>query len=831
MSRIYIKTLGGFQIERDGNIIQNLPNQPVRCALFLYLAIKRKATRDELTTIIWPDRNDEKTRHSLSQTLYELRKQLGESFFHSTNEYLQVTDEVTVDSLEFLKSAESGHDQKAFDLYNGLFLQGYHFVGSDDFINWIERQRFELERRFRDVCRSLSNKHLEAGDDKAALEISRKWVETDPLEDEAQHLLIGLLAKTGHRAEAIQQYNSYEELISKELDIEPLDETKSLIRKIRPEKSDSPLPEKSNFLIRTSAACLQDRFAEGESETADKSQKNRYNSWMILALLLSASIIYLVFTYSRFDDHLISEQIETFFNADGIAVLPFVNMSPDPEQEYFADGITEDLLTSLTKLQSMRVISRTSVMRYKNSDLSLPEIAGELNVAYILEGSVRREQNQVRITAQLINVEQDNHLWAETYDRELTDIFQVKSEISYQIAEALQQYLPVADHDRIARGGTENITAYDLLLRGREYLNRPGVADQRKYTVAADFFRQAIEADPDFTRAYASLSEVFRRNVLLPITARRDSMLYYSAKAIELDSNLPEAATEMGYAYLFDWKHSLAEIEFQRALALDPNQAEAMSGLARLSAINGRLDEAVRWERLGLRSDPLSTERLFNLGQYLFDLGDIDGAQNSFQKIVSLVPDHPEASYLLALTHLILNEEELAASRMQTLMETASDPTTSNVMMARYLAQIGNYEEAEQYLLQSPAAGFGATRVFHAFIAGKLGKPDLAADLVNQPARSFSEWDSIGFSTPPRGKFYVSLIQGDLHQAISIFRQYWNSGLYWLEDPPDLGIYWIDRHPITEPLHDDLHFNELLSEMRAAFDLKRANIQQEFLQF
>ena len=836
MSRIYIKTLGGIQIEREGKIIQNLPNQPVRCALFLYLAIKRKATRDELTTLIWPERNDEKTRHSLSQTLYELRKQLGDGFFHATNEYLSISDNVEVDILEFNKFAGAGHNKKAFDLYNGIFLQGYHLNVSKDFESWIERQRFELERRFRDVCRELSKEHLETGDHKAALEIARKWVDTNPLEDEAQHLFIELLAKTGQRAEAIQQYNTYSELISRELDVEPLDATRALIRQIREVSGSDPETEKpqaagtSGILKKTVPDETEARFVSEEALKAGSPGQTTifriHRGWaatILISIILAGTFLWNHGTgeVSELDHR------EIISEPDGIAVLPFVNMSADPEQEYFADGITEDLLTSLTKLQRMRVISRTSIMRYKNSNLSLPEIAEELNVAYILEGSVRRDQDRVRITAQLIEVENDNHLWADTYDQELTDIFQVKSDIAHQISEALKQQLLPADLARISEGGTQNLSAYDLLLRGRKYLYRPGVADERKYNVAIDFFRQALAADPDYARSYSGLSEVFRRHVLLPITTRRDSMLLYAGRAVELDPELAEAATELGFAYLFSWNHSLAEEEFLRALRLDPNQADALSGMARLSAINGNIDEAVRWERKRISIDPFSTERLYNLGRYLLDLGDLQGARSSFERVVSLVPDHPEGSYLLAVTHLIRGDFELAEARMRTLEEIASDKPAVNLKLAKYNTHLGRFEAAENYLMRTPSAEFGAIGVLYAFIVQQLGQRERAAEILQQPAEMIELWEDVGFTVPPRGKLYIQLIQGEWDQAIETLQGNWRSGLHWLEDPPDPGIYWIDKHPVVEPLLKDPRFETLLAEIRQTFDAMREGLEQE----
>jgi adenylate cyclase len=278
--------------------------------------------------------------------------------------------------------------------------------------------------------------------------------------------------------------------------------------------------------------------------------------------------------------------------APAVAVLPFTNMSPDRDQEYFADGMTEDLIRSVSRIEGVRVTPRTSVMRFKGRDRPIGEIARELGVAFVVEGSVRRDGNELRISASLIDAHRDALLWADAYDEELTGVFQLQSEITDQISRALEQRLSPADLARIAGGGTESLGAYDLLLRGREHLGRPGRADATKYVVAAEYFRRALEADPDYARAYAGLAERFRQDVHLPATPiRRDSILFYAGRAVELDPDLVEAVTELGYGHLYGQRWEEAEQSFRRALALDRSQADAMRGLSRLAALRGRLDD------------------------------------------------------------------------------------------------------------------------------------------------------------------------------------------------------------------------------------------------
>jgi TolB-like protein/Flp pilus assembly protein TadD len=510
-----------------------------------------------------------------------------------------------------------------------------------------------------------------------------------------------------------------------------------------------------------------------------------------------------------------------------IAVLPFVNLSPDPEQEYFSDGITEDLITNLSRIEELRVISRSSVMRYKGSELAAAQIAGELRVGHVLEGSVRREGNQVRINVQLIDPARDSPLWAARYDRELTSIFEIQGELAQRIAEALEQRLSPEDRTRIAAGGTEDLAAYELLLRGREYLNRPGAGDLRKYPLAMGFFRQALEVDPGYARAYVGLSQVFRRNVALPtIPVRRDSILFYARRAVDLDPELAEAATELAYGHLFAGDRARAEAEFQRALALDANQADAMEGMARLAVLGGRLDEAVRWQRRAVAVDPLAAPRLTSLGSYLFDLGDLRGAGERFARAVALAPDLPEASFLLALIHLLRGEEEQAEARMRALQAVAADNPGVHVGMGRYQIQRGHYRAAQAQLEHSPAAESPAIRAYLAFIALRLGDRERAARLFRPTDELLASWEAAGLSIPPRGQLHRHVLRGDREGMLATVRQHWRSGLRWIEDPLEIGVYWLDLDPMLADLRDDPRFQTLLREMRAELDAMRARLEE-----
>ncbi len=290
-----------------------------------------------------------------------------------------------------------------------------------------------------------------------------------------------------------------------------------------------------------------------------------------------------------------------------VAVLPFLNLSGDPENEHFADGITEDVIAQLSKIRALHVISRTSVMPFKGRQQGLREIAARLQVATLLEGSVRRAGDRVRIVAQLVDAGTDENLWAETYDRQLTDIFAIQMEVALHIAAALKAELSPDERARIGREPTSDVRAYQLYLKGRHCFIRYTEEGMRQ---AIGYFEQAIERDPQYALAYASVAMAYTE--LGETGALNPDEAYPRAKAaathaLALDPELGEAHSTVAYGmfvYDFDWTG--AEAEFKRALELSPGSADTYDLYGRLCSVLGRFDEAIALQRRAQELDPLA---------------------------------------------------------------------------------------------------------------------------------------------------------------------------------------------------------------------------------
>jgi TolB-like protein/DNA-binding winged helix-turn-helix (wHTH) protein/Flp pilus assembly protein TadD len=314
-----------------------------------------------------------------------------------------------------------------------------------------------------------------------------------------------------------------------------------------------------------------------------------------------------------------------------LAVLPLADLSGDPEQEYFADGMTEELITELAQINAWKVISRTSVMRYKGTKKLLPEIARDLAVDAIIEGTVLRSGGRVRVTAQLIDAATDLHLWSGSFERELSDVLSLQSGIARAIAAELRVTLSPQEHARLSRTRKVIPEAYDAYLKGWHFYN----GDQ--YLKAASYFEQATSKDPSFALAHALLCEADAMVMFGQDQPLTDRALKAMQKARELDDNLAEVHTDIGdVRFYWDWDWTAGEAEFRRAVELDPGSVDAAHHYAGCLHVLGRWDEALQEYRRALRLDPVSPRMNVLLLTLFLDTHQYELAMEQFRKVIEL---------------------------------------------------------------------------------------------------------------------------------------------------------------------------------------------------
>ncbi len=321
-----------------------------------------------------------------------------------------------------------------------------------------------------------------------------------------------------------------------------------------------------------------------------------------------------------------------------IAVLPFSNLSSDKDNEYFADGIHEDVLSNLSKIRDLRVISRASVMPYKSGNRNLKQIAGDLNVATVLEGSVRRAGNRVRITTQLSDARTDEVLWSETYDREMKDVFEIQTDVSQNIARALQAKLSPAEVTEIREVRGENVEAYDLYLRGLAEFRKVRKEENER---AIELYKQAVGKDPNYALAYAALADAYTMKVATfeEPPAWLDAAIQAAEKAIALDPRCEEAHAALGSAYTNKGWIRRAIFAYEKALQINSNYADAALSLSTLYFWTGRWDKAWPLLRRSVETAPDSANPCIWLGFIYFELGELDTGEQWMRRGMARLHD------------------------------------------------------------------------------------------------------------------------------------------------------------------------------------------------
>jgi serine/threonine protein kinase/Tfp pilus assembly protein PilF len=387
-----------------------------------------------------------------------------------------------------------------------------------------------------------------------------------------------------------------------------------------------------------------------------------------------------------------------------VAVLPFRNLSPDPENEFFADGITEDVIAQLSKIRSLKVISRGSVMRFKGREQSLREVGIALDVGTLLEGSVRRAGSRVRIVAQLMDAETDRHLWSETYDRELTDIFAIQSDVALHIAEALQAELTQDERSRIGVEPTEDVEAYRLYLLGRSCLLR-WTTDGVEQGIG--YLRQAVARDPEYALAHATLAYAYIEIALgmvgtLPATEAMERARAAVGRALALDPGLAEAHAMLGFLRFagdYDWPG--AEAAFKRAIELNPNNGDTYDTYGLMLAALGRYEEALAAQRRAHELDPLAHRH--DAATTLIRAGRYEEAIRHVTRVIELEPDFINARATLGWAYLLSGMPDEGIAQLEQAVALAPESTLLHSQLGQAYGRVGRTADAREVLARLKA--------------------------------------------------------------------------------------------------------------------------------
>jgi len=412
-----------------------------------------------------------------------------------------------------------------------------------------------------------------------------------------------------------------------------------------------------------------------------------------------------------------------------IVVLPFENLSGDPEQEYFVDGMTDALSAELGKIKAVRVISRTSAMHYKDTDKVIPEIAKELSVDAVIEGSVLKAGNDVRVTAQLVDGRTDAHLWSDNYTGTLTNILALQSQVTLAIAREIEVALTPEEKRRITRTKSVNPDAYEAFLKGRFFHEKH---TEESLKMAADYFEQAIEIEPDYAEAYAWLSDAYAAPSIWGYTTPHESFARAKTAAntaIELDETCADAHGAIGWiSLMYDWDWQKAKLSFERAIDLNPNYSDGYHGLVWYLVVAGRFNEAVDIMQTAVKLDPLIQILNNHLASMYSLSGQVERAIEQRKKTLELAPDFAKAISGLAEDYLDLSMYPEAVTTINRAMSVAGRTPGLVAMLGRAYALSGRKDEAETLLqeLQEGAVGEYVSPMAFAELHASLGNTDEA---------------------------------------------------------------------------------------------------------
>jgi TolB-like protein/Tfp pilus assembly protein PilF len=421
---------------------------------------------------------------------------------------------------------------------------------------------------------------------------------------------------------------------------------------------------------------------------------------IVLAIIAAGLFVFrMVRTKSASTTSVVERAAASVVPNKSIAVLPFDNLSRDPENAYFCEGVQDEILTRLAKVADLKVISRTSTQRFKSSPNDLPAIAKQLGVMHILEGSVQKANDQVRVNVQLIHAMSDAHVWADTYDRKLTDIFAIESEIAKTIADTLQAKLTGSEKTAIAKVPTSNNEAYELYLQGRFFWNKRTAMGLKR---AIDYFNQAIAKDPNYALAYSGLADSYLLLSVYGAASPHDSIpqaKVAAKKALELDDSLAEAHTSWARilcAYDFAFEQAIAE--FERAIELNPNYATAHHWISN-SALSplGYSERAYAEGKRSVELDPLSMINNADLGNTYYYGRQFEQAVIASRKAIEIDPNSHIAHYYLGEVLQSKGQSNEAIAEYKRAVELDDDPQALACLGQAY-ARWGKRKDAEQIL-------------------------------------------------------------------------------------------------------------------------------------
>jgi TolB-like protein/DNA-binding SARP family transcriptional activator/Tfp pilus assembly protein PilF len=649
-----LKLFGGISIETEDGQLTGRAVQRRRLALLTLLAAARArgVSRDRLIAYLWPDADAENGRRFLSDSVYRINQALGGDVIVAVGDELHLdAKRLPSDLGEFEDALSRGEHEEAVTRYAGPFLDGFFLSDAPDFERWVEGERDRLGREYARALEGLAVSAEQSGSGASAASWWRRLAAQDPYNSRVALRLMQSLAAVGERGAAIQHARVHEALLAQELEAEPDPAVRLLAEQLKrdgraasgPATAEAmttpslappatPPPVPYSALVETPPPAV---VSDGSALSRVRRVPRVSPTLLIIVGLGIVALAAVGILVMRQRGDVASRRVPATVHT--IAVLPFVNLSADRENEYFSDGITEELITTLGQVRGLSVASRSSVFAYKNKPVDMREIGRRLGAATVVEGSVRKSGRSLRITAHLVSTANGYDLWSGAFERELQDVFAIQEEISRAIVAKLAGTLDAGERVPLAERSTRDPEAYDLYLKGRFAWHQRTRNGLRQ---AVEYFTHAVARAPDYARAHVGLGDAYAVNAFYDYLPPRDAYPKAESaarRAIELDPTLAAPHATLGYVltyYYLDWTQ--AEEEFKRALAADPTYSTAHQWYGNLLTVASRFADAEREFRAAEEADPLSLIAHAALGWSYYYAGRFDRALEQCRQTLAL---------------------------------------------------------------------------------------------------------------------------------------------------------------------------------------------------
>lgn len=692
-----LKLLGGASLEGPDGPLTGRVAQRRRLAALALLAMspRQGLSREKLAAMLWPESDGDRARHLLSDTVYVINRALGgDAVIAAANELRLRFDRLSCDARAFEDHVERGALDDAVRLYTGAFLDGFFVDGSEEFERWASAERERLQDVFGRALERLASERAERGDLRGAIECWRRLAADDPFNSRVVCQLADSLSRAGDRAGALQHMQSHISTLKQELGIGPPEEVVALVRTLRTAHTST---EPASVTEAARPALTQDPLPTVVPTTMTSPPPEQKTSVHVPRLAVIGAIIALVLLMSGLRVFWPKPTATvTATSLRSVAVLPFADLSPARDQEYFSDGIAEELSTRLGRVRGLKVAARTSAFAFKGTDTDAKAIGQALNVEALLEGSVRQAEGRVRIAVRLVGARDGYQIWADTWDRSGHDVLEVQDEIAAGVLRALRAG-PVTGAATNSPRRPIDLAAYDLYLQGRYFWHQ---RTRESLTRAAAAFDRAVTLAPAYAEAHSGLADAYAVLGFYDHLPPREAFPRAKAaaqRALAINSQLAEAYASLGYVALYyDWNWVAAERALDRAIELNPSYSVSHQWLANYLVARGRFDEAVAAMRTAQEVDPLSLIASAALGWVHYYRRDFDAAVQQCRRTIELNPNFEQAWLWGGSAHEAAGRYAEALEMLQTAADLSRRSAIVLTALGRAHALSGDLSAARQ---------------------------------------------------------------------------------------------------------------------------------------